>query len=303
MKVIELTVCDGGERIDRYLAEQIPDLTRASIQKLCQDGEVSLNGRPVSKSYRVAEGDILSVRIPDPQPLEAAPQDIPLDIVYEDPDLVVVNKPKGIVVHPAAGNPDGTLVNALLYHCKGELSGIGGVVRPGIVHRIDKNTSGLLVIAKNDVAHLSLADQVKQHSFTRIYDAVVYGSFQDDQGTVDAPIGRHPTDRKKMCVTAKNSKDAITHFQVVDRFQGFTHIRCRLETGRTHQIRVHMAHIGHPVAGDDVYGPKKCITSLNGQCLNASVLGFVHPRSGEYLEFRTDLPPYFIDFLKTLRKL
>ena len=239
--------------------------------------------------------------MPDAKPLEAEPQDIPLDIVYEDSDLLVVNKPKGMVVHPANGNPDGTLVNALLYHCGDSLSGINGVIRPGIVHRIDKDTSGLLIVAKNDMAHVSLAEQIKEHSFSRAYEAVVYGNIKEDKITVNQPIGRSPKDRKKMAVTLKNSKNATTHFEVLERFGKFTHVRCTLETGRTHQIRVHCAHIGHPVAGDEVYGPKRVITSLHGQCLHAKHIGFVHPRTNEWLEFESELPEYFTSFLNKLK--
>ena len=239
---------------------------------------------------------------PPPEVLDVKPQNIPLDIVYEDQDLLVVNKPKGMVVHPAAGNPDGTLVNALLFHCGDSLSGINGVIRPGIVHRIDKDTSGLLIVAKNDRAHQSLAEQIAVHSFTRIYNAVVYGIVKEEEGTVSAPIGRHPTDRKRMAVLSSGGREAVTHYRVLERFPGFTLVECRMETGRTHQIRVHMAHIGHPVAGDPVYGPKKCITELQGQCLHARVIGFIHPATGEYLEFDSGLPPYFERFLEKLRR-
>ena len=248
---------DIGERIDRFLQKHFPERSRSALQKLTADGHVSVNGRSVSKNYKLSGGDTVSLIIPEPKELDVLPERIPLDIVYEDNDLLVVNKPKGIVVHPAPGNLSGTLVNALLYHCKNELSGINGVIRPGIVHRIDKDTSGLLMVAKSDKAHLSLAKQIKEHSFDRVYETVVYGTFREDSGTVDAPIGRHPVDRKKMAVTDLHSRDAITHFQVLERFSGFTHLRVTLETGRTHQIRVHMAYIGHPVAGDPVYGPKK----------------------------------------------
>ncbi|MBR5015272.1 MAG: RluA family pseudouridine synthase, partial [Clostridia bacterium] len=236
--------------------------------------------------------------VPEPTEIEAKPQDIPLDIFYEDDDLLVVNKPKGMVVHPAAGNPDGTLVNALLFHCKGSLSGINGEIRPGIVHRIDKDTSGLLVVAKNDATHQKLAEQIKEHSFTRCYKAVVHGNIKDDEGTIDAPIGRSPKDRKKMAVTDKNSREAVTHFKVLERFKDYTYIECKLETGRTHQIRVHMAYRGNPVAGDTLYGPKNTPKDLNGQCLHAYKLGFVHPKTGEYLEFEAPLPEYFEKFLK-----
>lgn len=289
-----------GLRLDKYLAEQFPDKTRTSLQKLIDNQAVLVNGQESSKNYKLKAQDCVTVEIPEPVELDVCPQNIPLEIVYEDDALLVVNKPKGMVVHPAPGNPDGTLVNALLYHCGDSLSGINGVIRPGIVHRIDKNTSGLLMIAKNDAAHQSLAAQIKEHSFLREYEAVVYGRVQEDTGTVCAPIGRSKADRKKMCVTAQNSKEAVTHFTVLRRYRRFTHIRCRLETGRTHQIRVHMAYLGHPVAGDEVYGPKKVITQLGGQCLHAKVLGFVHPVTGQWMQFDSDLPDYFIRFLASL---
>ena len=254
----------------------------------------------MAKYYNAKAGERIELLIPPPETMDAKPEDIPLEIVYEDDDLLVVNKPKGMVVHPAPGHSSGTLVNALLYHCGDSLSGINGVIRPGIVHRIDKDTSGLLIVAKNDTAHAHLAQQIKEHSFTRIYEAVVYGNVKEDSGTVDAPIGRHPTDRKRMCVTEKNSRNAVTHYEVLARYPGFTHLRLKLETGRTHQIRVHMAYLGHPVAGDPVYGVKKVITSLGGQCLHARVIGFVHPTTGEYLEFTSELPAYFTTFLKKL---
>lgn len=289
-------------RADLAVSELLEGQTRSGVQKLMLAGAVLCGGRPLSKNDRVAEGQTIEVLLPDPAPMEQAePENIPLDIVYEDDDLLVVNKPKGIVVHPAPGNRDKTLVNALLYHCGDSLSGINGVIRPGIVHRIDKDTSGLLIVAKNDFAHQSLAAQIKEHSFTREYEAVVYGHLREQSGTVDAPIGRHPTDRKKMTVTQKNSRRAVTHYQVLEELPGFSYVRLRLETGRTHQIRVHMAYLGHPVAGDPVYGPKKVIPSLNGQCLHARVIGFRHPRDGRYIELTSPLPPYFTDFLARLR--
>lgn len=290
-----------GERLDRFAA-QMSGMTRSAIQSLADDGAVTVNGRKAPKNYRLRSGDEVTVAVPEPTVYEARPENIPLDIVYEDADLLVVNKPKGMVVHPAAGNYDGTLVNALLYHCH-DLSGINGVLRPGIVHRIDKDTSGLLIVAKNDRAHQGLAEQIKVHSFTRIYEAIVYGRLRDDSGTVNAPIGRHPTKRKQMAVTPVNSKPAVTHYEVIARYDGntkhgaFTHVRLRLETGRTHQIRVHMASIGHPVVGDAVYGPDAYQKELHGQCLHARTIGFVHPVTGAYLEFTSDLPPYFKDFL------
>ncbi len=292
---------DAGARLDAFLAGKM-EKTRSSVQKLIEEENVRLNGAPAAKNARLREGDRVEATEPPPEVLDIKPQNIPLDIVYEDQDLLVVNKPKGMVVHPAAGNPDGTLVNALLFHCGDSLSGINGVIRPGIVHRIDKDTSGLLIVAKNDRAHQSLAEQIAVHSFTRIYNAVVYGIVKEEEGTVSAPIGRHPTDRKRMAVLSSGGREAVTHYRVLERFPGFTLVECRLETGRTHQIRVHMAHIGHPVAGDPVYGPKKCITELQGQCLHARVIGFIHPATGEYLEFDSGLPPYFERFLEKLRR-
>lgn len=295
-----------GMRLDKAAVDFCPELSRAHVQKLLENGIILVNGQSKDKNYRLREGDVVSVgELPLEAP-EAKPQDIPLDIVYEDDDVIVVNKPQGMVVHPAPGNPDGTLVNALLYHCKGSLSGINGVLRPGIVHRIDKNTSGLLIVAKNDEAHRKLAAQIKAHSFTRKYEAVVIGrlngNITEDEGLVDAPIGRSRNDRKKMTVTQTNSKHAVTHYRVLERFRGFTHLELRLETGRTHQIRVHMAYLGHPVAGDDVYGPKNRY-GLSGQCLHAKIIGFVHPKTGEYMVFESPLPPYFQEFLRKLARL
>ena len=290
-------------RIDKYLADNEPSLTRTAAAKLTEQGRVLVNGKPVGKNYKLKIGDTVTLEIPDPVPYEAEPENIPLDIVYEDDDLLVVNKPKGMVVHPAAGNYNGTLVNALLYHCGSSLSGINGVMRPGIVHRIDKDTSGLLIVAKNDFAHFSLAEQIKEHSFTREYEAVVYGNLKTDEGTVNAPIGRSQYDRKKMCVTEKNSKNAVTHYQVISRYKGYTHIKCILETGRTHQIRVHMAYIGHPVSGDLVYGVKNEKVDFTGQCLHARKIGFIHPRTNKYLEFTSELPDYFKNYIKKLEKI
>ncbi len=289
----------SGERIDTYISLNT-ELTRSAVQRLIENGNVTVNEKIPMKNYKLRKGDRLSVTIPKPEEPEAVPEKIPLRIEYEDDDLLVVNKPKGMVVHPAAGNYSGTLVNALLYYCKDSLSGINGVLRPGIVHRIDKDTSGLLIVAKNDFSHNLLAEQIREHSFTRKYQAVVYGNFRDDEGTVDAPIGRHPTDRKKMTVTEKNSRNAVTHYKVIGRYNGFTHLELTLETGRTHQIRVHMSHIGHPVAGDSVYGPKKVITSLRGQCLHAYYISFVHPRTGRTITISSELPDYFIEFLDSL---
>ncbi|MBQ7384955.1 MAG: RluA family pseudouridine synthase [Ruminococcus sp.] len=292
---------DAGSRIDKYLSEQISDRSRSFISSLIKDGNVLVNNKVVSKSYVLKDNDVVRANVPEAVEYVAEAENIPLDVVYEDSDLIVVNKPKGMVVHPAAGNYSGTLVNALMFHCKGQLSGINGVLRPGIVHRIDKNTSGLLVVAKNDVAHNSLAAQLKEHSVKREYRAVAYGRFKELEGRVDLPIGRDQNDRKKMTVTYKNSKNAITNYRVLEELNGYSYISCILETGRTHQIRVHMSHIGHPLAGDDVYGPKKVITSLEGQCLHAKTLGFIHPVSGDYMEFDSELPEYFTAFLNKNR--
>ncbi len=293
-------VHNEGERLDKFLVEICPDITRSAIVLLIAGENVSVNGKLQPKNYRIKSGDFIEVRIPEPESTELEAEEIPLDIVYEDEFLLVVNKPRGMVVHPAAGHKSGTLVNALMHHCGDSLSGINGEIRPGIVHRIDKDTSGLLMVAKTDKAHVGLAEQIKNHSFTRLYQAVVIGSVKDG-GTVDAPIGRDKNDRKKMCVTDRNSRNATTHFEVVKNFGEYTHLRLRLETGRTHQIRVHMAYIGHPLAGDFVYGngrPKW----LNGQCLHASELGFVHPISGEEMRFSSELPDYFVKFLKNIDK-
>ncbi len=291
---------DVGKRIDSFLTENSAGMTRSAVQKLIENGSVLINEKIASKNYKLRIGDNINMTIPDPQLPEAKPENIPLEIVYEDEDLLVVNKPKNMVVHPAPGNYSGTLVNALLYHCGESLSGINGVLRPGIVHRIDKDTSGLLIVAKNDFSHRLLAEQIKEHSFTRKYKSIVYGNLKNDEGTINAPIGRHPVDRKKMTVTLKNSREAVTHYKVLERFNGFTFVELTLETGRTHQIRVHMSYIGHPVAGDPVYGPKKVITSLGGQCLHAYYISFVHPRTGDILTLSSDLPAYFNDFLHSV---
>lgn len=290
----------AGQRIDKLLSVQFPEKTRSALQKLIEEQSVLVNGRPVSKNYKLREGELVEVCFPEPVELDIQPEDIPLDILYEDGDLLVVNKPKGMVVHPAPGNYSGTLVNALMFHCGDSLSGINGVIRPGIVHRIDKDTSGLLMVAKNDIAHQALAEQIQAHSFLREYQAVVYGRVKQDAGTVHAPIGRSKLDRKKMCVTQVNAKDAVTHYQVIQRYSQFTHMKFRLETGRTHQIRVHMAYMGHPIAGDEVYGPKKVISRLNGQCLHAKKIGFVHPTTKQWMEFDSQLPDYFRSFLNSL---
>lgn len=298
-----LICTESGVRLDKFIADADIGVSRSAAAALIESGGVSLNGKGANKKQKLKENDEVTVQIPDPVPYEAKAENIPLDIVYEDSDLLVVNKPKGMVVHPAAGNYDGTLVNALLYHCGDSLSGINGVMRPGIVHRIDKDTSGLLIVAKNDESHKILSGQIKEHSFSREYEAVVWGNVREDEGTVNAPIGRNPNDRKKMCITPKNSKEAVTHYSVIARYKGYTHIRCVLETGRTHQIRVHMASLGHPVAGDLVYGVKSERAPFEGQCLHAKKIGFVHPTTGEYMEFDSELPAYFNNFLTKLRNI
>ena len=292
-------LCGDGEnrRIDVFVAENT-ELTRSFVAKLIGDGLITVDGKIASKNTKLKSGNCVSVTIPDPVSDKAEPENIPLDIVYEDEWLLVVNKPKGMVVHPAAGNESGTLVNALLFHCGDSLSGIGGVLRPGIVHRIDKDTSGLLIVAKNDEAHHFLAEQIKEHSFTREYEAVVYGNVKNDKGTINAPIGRHPVKRKEMAVVGVGGRDATTHFKVLSRSNGFSYVRLKLETGRTHQIRVHMSYIGYPLAGDEVYGPRKCIKELGGQCLHARKIGFIHPKTKEYMEFTSELPNYFKTFLE-----
>ena len=303
MNEMYLTVDENSanQRIDKYIAENADDLTRSAVQKLISENCVTVNGKPADKNLKLKIGDEITVNLPEPEICEALPENIPLDIVYEDDDLLVVNKPRGMVVHPATGNYTGTLVNALMYHCGDRLSSINGVIRPGIVHRIDKDTSGLLIVAKNDFAHNILAEQIKEHSFTRKYQAVVVGNVKDDTGTINAPIGRHQTDRKKMAVTLKNSRNAVTHYKVIARYNGYTHVELILETGRTHQIRVHMAYIGHPVAGDPVYSGKKYLTKLNGQCLHAYYISFTHPRTNEILAFSAPLPDYFTGFLKSIQ--
>lgn len=292
----------AGERIDKYLSEVLQDYSRSFLQKQLKDGNVTVNGKKAKASYKVAEEDEIAVAVPDNQEPDIQAENIPLEILYEDEQLLVVNKPKGMVVHPSAGHYTGTLVNALMYHCKDQLSGINGVLRPGIVHRIDMDTTGALVVCKTDVAHQSLAEQLKVHSITRCYRAIVHGNVKEEEGTVEGDIGRHPLERKKMAVHVKNGKPAITHYKVLERFGSYTYVECQLETGRTHQIRVHMSSIGHPLLGDMVYGPKKCpIPSLQGQTLHAMVLGFIHPVSGEYMEFTAPLPEYFEKILKKFR--
>ncbi|MBE6903946.1 MAG: RluA family pseudouridine synthase [Ruminococcaceae bacterium] len=289
-------------RLDKYLSDVTEGFSRSQITKLIEEGNILINGKLADKKLIVSENDEIEIFFEPPKELEAVPQNIPLDIVYEDKDLLIVNKARGMVVHPAAGNYEGTLVNALLYHCKDSLSGINGVIRPGIVHRIDKNTSGLLMVAKNDAAHIGLSQQIKEHSFKREYAAIIHGCPKTDSGTINAPIGRHRTDRKKMTVTMVNSKRAVTHFSVIEKFDKYTYVKCVLETGRTHQIRVHMSSIGCPVLGDDVYGRKTNEFGLEGQCLFAQTVGFVHPITGEYLEFSEQLPDYFENILKSLRR-
>ena len=290
---------DRGRRLDQFLADGVEELTRSAAQRLAEEQRVLLDGRPLKKNYKITGGETLEVSLPDPEPIDAVPQDIPLDIVYEDGDVLVINKPKGMVVHPAPGNPDGTVVNAVLYHCGSSLSGIGGAFRPGIVHRIDKDTSGLLIVAKNDRAHLCLSAQLKDHTLARTYEAVVIGTLKEDRGTVDAPLDRSPRDRKKMAVVP-GGRRAVTHYEVLARYPGYTHVRCRLETGRNHQIRVHMASLGHPIAGDTVYGPARQKYDLQGQCLHARELTFLHPADGRKMHLKCELPGYFTDFLNKL---
>ena len=298
--VVIVTAEESGERVDALLARHLEGFSRSAVQRLIEGGAVLLGGKAVKKNTLSAAGDRFFVTLPELADIPLVPQDIPLDVVYEDGDVIVVNKPRGLVVHPAPGHPDGTLVNALLYHCGDTLSGIGGEKRPGIVHRIDKDTSGLIIAAKNDAAHLALSAQLSDHSLCREYEAVVRGRLREDSGTIDAPIGRHPTDRKRMAVTQKASRSAVTHWEVIARYGGYTHVRCRLETGRTHQIRVHMAHIGHPLLGDFTYGAPSPDKGLEGQCLHARHLRFVHPTSGELVELETPLPDYFQEVLKRL---
>lgn len=292
---------DNGERIDKYLAEELDGYSRAFVQKLIKDGYVTVNEKPVKSNYKVTHSDVLDIQLPELTEPEIVPENIPLDIIYEDDDIILVNKPKGMVVHPAAGHYSGTLVNALMYHCHDNLSGINGVLRPGIVHRIDMNTTGVLVACKNDFAHNSLAQQLGVHSITRKYNAVCYNTFKDTAGTIDAPIGRSKNDRKKMAVDRENGRRAVTHYKVLDNFKKFAYVECELETGRTHQIRVHMSSIGHPLLGDDVYCNAKAPYNLQGQTLHARVLGFVHPRTGKYMEFEAPLPEYFQKILNNLK--
>ena len=305
IRLIPVEPEEAGQRADSFVAAKAAELSRSAAQELIRTGRVlDEAGRPVKSSRKLAAGEVLRLELPDAAEETALePQDIPLDVVYEDGDLIVVNKPKGLVVHPAPVHPDGTLVNALLFHCGDSLSGIGGEKRPGIVHRIDKETSGLLIAAKNDFAHRALSDQLKDRSLSREYETIVRGTIRDEAGVIDAPIGRHPTERKKMAVTDKNSRPAVTHYEVLARFPGYTHLRCKLETGRTHQIRVHLAHIGHPVLGDVVYGMKKPELGQSSQCLHARAIRFLHPRTGEAMRFETPLPPYFQEVLDKLNRM
>lgn len=295
-------VKDFNIRLDKFLTEKLSEMSRSHIQKLIRDGNVTVNKKAVKANYKVSLGEIIEIDIPEPECLDIVPENIPLDILYEDEDILVVNKPKGMVVHPAPGHYSGTLVNAIMFHCKENLSGINGVLRPGIVHRIDMNTTGSLLICKNDKSHRFLAEQLKEHSITRKYHAIVYGNLKEDNGTIESPIGRHPVERKKMSTKSKNGRPAVTHYHVLERFGNFTYIECQLETGRTHQIRVHMSSIGHPILGDDLYGPVKCPYTLEGQTLHAKILGIVHPTTKEYIEFDAPLPAYFLDLLEKLRK-
>ena len=300
MNEFVIPIENKGDRLDKFISSSDDfDLTRTAVQNLITEGMITVNGKKIAKNYVLSGGERVSVEIPEPVVLDVLPENIPIDIVFEDDHLLVVNKPKGMVVHPAAGNYTGTLVNALMYHCKDRLSSINGVIRPGIVHRIDKNTSGLLIVAKTDSAHLGLAEQIKEHSFTREYETIIVGRMKEYKGTIDAPIGRHHIDRKKMCVTDKNSKNAVTHYEVLEEFREHSYLKLRLETGRTHQIRVHLSYVGHAVLGDDVYG--KPVKDYEGQCLHARKIGFVHPITNEYLEFSSDLPDYFEEQLRKLR--
>ena len=304
MKEFSIDRNTEGQRIDRYLSDELEGRSRSYIQKIMKEGYVKVNQKPVKSNYRLSFGDSVEVTLPEAKEPDIVPENIPLDILYEDQDIIMINKPKQMVVHPAPGHYSGTLVNALMYHCGDELSGINGCMRPGIVHRIDMDTTGSLVVCKNDKAHQSLSEQLKVHSIRRIYVAIVHGNIKEDSGTVNAPIGRHPTDRKKMSTHCKNGRDAVTHYKVLERFGDYTYIQCELETGRTHQIRVHMKSICHPILGDDVYGPAKCpVPGLEGQTLHAMTIGFLHPTTGNYMEFEAPLPDYFEQLLKKLRGL
>ena len=300
---IDVLESQAGIRVDKFLSDELPELSRSYIQKLIKEEMIIVNGKAVKANYKLDTGDLVIVEQPELKEPDILAEDIPLEILYEDPDLLIVNKPKGMVVHPSAGHYSGTLVNALMYYCRDDLSGINGVMRPGIVHRIDMDTTGSLLVCKNDFTHQHIAEQLKQHSIKRIYHAIVHGVIKEEEGTIDAPIGRHPVERKRMSINHKNGKAAITHYKVIQRFQNYTYIQCQLETGRTHQIRVHMASIRHPLLGDTVYGPAKCPFKLQGQTLHAKTIGIVHPRTGEYIEVDAPLPEYFTSLLKKLENL
>ncbi|MFI3225791.1 MAG: RluA family pseudouridine synthase [Clostridia bacterium] len=304
MQKIEINTLetDKNSRIDVFLMDKLLGFSRSAIQKIIIDGNVSVNGKVLKKNYKITGGEVLEITLPELKEMDISAQDIPLDVVYEDDDIIVINKPKGMVVHPAPGHFDGTMVNALMHHCKGSLSGINGEIRPGIVHRIDKDTSGLLVVAKNDSAHINLSEQIKEHSAGRVYRAIVFGNIKTDEGKIDKPIGRHKTDRKRMAVTEMNSRDAVTHYTVLERFQGYTYMEFRLETGRTHQIRVHMQSVGHPILGDEIYANRESKFKTDGQCLHAVKLILNHPRTSEKMEFCAEIPNYFEEILQKLRK-
>ena len=303
IREVEVIGSCAGLRIDKFLSEEFPEMSRSYIQKLIKEEQVSVNGKIVKANYKIAEADEVVLNEPELKEPDILAEDIPLDVLYEDSDLLIVNKPKGMVVHPSAGHYSGTLVNALMHHCKDDLSGINGVMRPGIVHRIDMDTTGSLLVCKNDFTHNNIAEQLKVHSIRRVYHAIVHGVIKEDEGTVDAPIGRHPVDRKKMAINHKNGKEAVTHYKVIKRFRNYTYIQCQLETGRTHQIRVHMASLQHPLVGDVVYGPAKCPFKLQGQTLHAKIIGIIHPRTGEYLEADAPLPEYFVSLLNKLENM
>lgn len=302
MEIFTIETDDVSKRVDVFLNEEMEDVSRSALQKNIEKGNITVNGEKISKNYKLRLGDIVEAELPPPENIDIVPEDIPLDIMYEDDDLIVINKPQNMVVHPAPGHYTGTLVNALMFHCGDNLSGINGVLRPGIVHRIDKDTSGVLVIAKSDLAHKGLSEQLAEHSMKRVYNAIVYNSFSKESGTVDRNIDRSKNDRKKMAVVMQGGRNAVTHYKVIEKLGKYTWVELQLETGRTHQIRVHMSYIGHPLLGDPVYGPKKCPFNLNGQVLHAKVLGFIHPRTGEYMEFNSELPDYFSSLIERLKK-
>ena len=302
MEIFTIETDDANKRVDVFLNEEMEDVSRSALQKNIEKGNITVNGEKISKNYKLRLGDIVEAELPPPENIDIVPEDIPLDIMYEDDDLIVINKPQNMVVHPAPGHYTGTLVNALMFHCGDNLSGINGVLRPGIVHRIDKDTSGVLVIAKSDLAHKGLSEQLAEHSMKRVYNAIVYNSFSEESGTVDRNIDRSKNDRKKMAVVMQGGRNAVTHYKVIEKLGKYTWVELQLETGRTHQIRVHMSYIGHPLLGDPVYGPKKCPFNLNGQVLHAKVLGFIHPRTGEYMEFNSELPDYFSSLIERLKK-